>query len=145
MKLVLLIEDEYGNAEVLGMLLEEAGFRVTVATNGKEGLEKLSGEKPALILSDFMMPYLTGAELGTAVRADSALADVPFVIITATTEATVQQRFKDYDAFVQKPYSADGLLKLIEHLATHGRPPPISERPERDPILLKILAGLKFE
>ncbi|MCR5885067.1 response regulator [Rhizobacter sp. J219] len=62
MKLVLLAEDEYGNAEILRLLLEAEGFRVSSASNGKLALELLAGEKPALILTDFMMPHATGGE-----------------------------------------------------------------------------------
>ena len=50
MQLVMVVEDEYGNAEMLQLLLESEGFRVVSASNGVAGIELLAGEKPALIL-----------------------------------------------------------------------------------------------
>ncbi|MEZ2299276.1 response regulator [Variovorax sp. RCC_210] len=128
MKLVLIVEDEYGNAEVLQLLLEAAGFRVASASNGKVALELLKGEAPALILSDFMMPVMNGAELGDAVRRNPALAHIPFVFMSATDEAVVRSAFRGYDAFLAKPFEVDAMIALVERLISSGRPaPPSSE------------------
>src|SRR4051812_18656606 len=99
MKLVLLVEDEHGNAEVVRMLLEAAGYRVAAASNGKVALELLEGEKPAVILSDFMMPTMTGGEFGVVVRRTAALAPIPFIFMSGTSENVVRESFNDYDAF----------------------------------------------
>lgn len=123
-KLVLLVEDEYGNAEVLRLLLEAEDYRVVHAANGRDALDLLSGEKPAVILCDFMMPHMTGGELGQAVRSNPALNDIPFVLLSGTQETVVRASFDDYDAFVAKPFTADSLLKLLDHLVTTGRPKP---------------------
>ncbi|MDO9434569.1 response regulator [Hydrogenophaga sp.] len=122
MKLVLLVEDEYGNAEVLQLLLETAGYRVATASNGKLALEILgSGEKPALILSDFMMPTMNGAELGVAVRNNPTLSQVPFIFMSGTNQQVVQESFRDYDAFLSKPFDVSALLELVGRLIESGR------------------------
>jgi CheY-like chemotaxis protein len=151
MKLVLMVEDEYGNAEVLQLLLEAEGYRVAFAANGKAGLELLAGEKPAVIISDFMMPHLTGAELGQAVRANPLLADIPFVMVSGTTESVVQDAFAEYDAFVPKPFVADALLALVSHLIATGRPKRRAAESadgrdaiESDPTLQSLLQRLKL-
>lgn len=129
MQLVLVVEDEYGNAEVVQLLLEAAGYRVVSASNGQAGLDLLAGEKPALILSDFMMPTMSGGEFGQAVRRQPALRGIPFVFMSGTSESVVRRSFSDYDAFVQKPFHADALLAVIARLIEHGRPsPPTSEQ-----------------
>src|SRR5690606_24763924 len=113
MRLVLIVEDEYGNAEILQLLLEAEGYRVAVTSNGKQALDMLrDGEKPALILSDFMMPIMNGGEFGQAVRQDEKLDQVPFVFMSATSEDVVQRVFKDYDAFLVKPVQIDPLLAV---------------------------------
>ena len=128
MKLILIVEDEYGNAEVLQLLLESAGFRVASASNGKLALDLLQGEPPALILSDFMMPIMNGAELGDAVRGNPALAHIPFVFMSGTDENVVRSAFRGYDAFLRKPIEVDSMLALCEKLISSGRPaPPSSE------------------
>jgi len=143
MKLVLMVEDEYGNAEVLQMLLEAEGYRVAAAANGKAALELLSGEKPAAIITDFMMPHMTGAELGLAVRAHPALCDIPILMMSASYETLVQDAFRDYDAFVQKPFVAAGLLQLLRHLVENGR--PASKRdPEVERSMRQLLRGVKL-
>lgn len=123
MKLVLIVEDEYGNAEVLQLLLEAEGYRVAAASNGRQALDLLrDGEKPALILSDFMMPIMNGGEFGVAVRQDAALAHIPFIFMSATSEEVVRRAFQDYDAFMVKPVEIDPLLTLVQRLIADGRP-----------------------
>lgn len=121
MKLVLIVEDEYGNAEVLQLLLEAEGYRVAAASNGKAALELLASEVPAVIVSDFMMPRMNGAELGDAVRRDAALCHVPFVFMSATSEEVVRRSFRDYDAFLPKPFDIDTMVAVVERFSSHGR------------------------
>jgi two-component system phosphate regulon response regulator PhoB len=147
MKLILLVEDEYGSAEVLQLLLEGEGFRVVVASNGKVALDTLAGEKPALILTDFMMPHMTGGELGLAVRANPMLEDIPIIIVSGTQESVVRKSFDDYDAFVEKPYAADALMALVTHLMLQGRARHASASrsdPKLDASLQTFLRGLKL-
>lgn len=124
MKLVLLVEDEFGQAELMSALLQGEGYRVVTALNGEEALKCLHAEKPALILSDFMMPVMHGGELGKAVRRDPQLAEIPFVFMSGTSEHVVKQAFDQYDAFLSKPYDIDSLLVLVAKMIDDGRPSP---------------------
>lgn len=122
MKLVLIVEDEYGNAEIMQLLLEAEGYRVALASNGQQALDLLrDGEKPALILSDFMMPVMNGAEFGRAVSQNESLSQIPFVFMSATSEDLVRAGYDGYDAFLVKPIELDTLLKVIQRLIAHGR------------------------
>lgn len=143
MNLVLIVEDEYGNAEVLQLLLEAEGYRVAAASNGKAALELLAGEKPVLILSDFMMPRMNGAELGDAVRRNPALCHIPFVFMSATSEDVVRRSFRDYDAFLVKPFEIDNLLAVAARLIAQGRQvQPTSE--EVGESMRQLLKGLQL-
>lgn len=123
MNMVLIVEDEYGNAEILQLLLEAEGYRVAMASNGKHALDILrDGEKPALILSDFMMPIMNGGEFGQVVRQDEALAQTPFVFMSATSEDVVRRVFDGYDVFLVKPIEIDSLLLVLKRLIADGRP-----------------------
>lgn len=143
MKLVLIVEDEYGNAEILQLLLEAEGYRVAVATNGKQALEILrNGEKPSLVLSDFMMPVMNGGELGVAIRQDPALSQIPFIFMSGTSEDVVRRAFDDYDALLAKPYELDTLVAIVKRFATDGRlPPPPGDRVEES--MRQLLKGIR--
>ena len=132
MQMVLVVEDEYGNAEILQQLLEAEGYRVAVASNGQNALQILrQGEKPALILSDFMMPVMNGGEFGQAVSQDEVLRQIPFVFMSATSQDVVRRSFQGYDAFLVKPIEFDTLLQVVERLIAQGRrPQPANGRVE---------------
>ncbi|MDP9994421.1 CheY-like chemotaxis protein [Variovorax boronicumulans] len=141
MKLVLIVEDEFGNAEVLRLLFEAEGYRVANASNGKVALELLKGEKPALILSDFMMPIMNGGELGNVVRSTPALSDIPFVFMSGTSEEVVRRSFGGYDGFLPKPFDFLAMLTLVERLIASGRPArPSSEDVDRS--MRQLLKGI---
>ena len=144
MKLVLIAEDEYGHAEVLQLLLEAHGYRTAIASNGRDALDLLAGERPAVILSDFMMPHVNGAEFGAAVRADPLLREIPFVFMSATSEDVVRRGFRDYDGFLQKPYEVAVMVDLIEKLANEGRPSAPPRDPEVDASMRHLLKGVKL-
>lgn len=143
MKLVLIVEDEYGNAEVMQLLLEAEGYRVSVASNGKQALEVLrDGELPSLILSDFMMPIMNGGEFGTVLKQDARLAKIPFVFMSGTNEEVVRRVFQGYDAFLVKPIELESLLVVINGLMADG--PRIPSSTERaDESTRQVLEGMR--
>ena len=114
-----------------------------MASNGKQALEILrSGENPALILSDFMMPIMNGGEFGTAVKQDAALARIPFVFMSGTSEEIVRRAFKDYDAFLVKPIELDSLLAVVQRLIGNGpRAASSAERVEAS--TRQVLEGMR--
>ena len=131
MKMILIVEDEYGNAEILRLLLEAEGYRVALASNGKNALEILrDGEKPSLILSDFMMPIMNGGEFGQAVSQDHTLSQIPFIFMSATSQDVVRRAFNGYDAFLVKPIEFDSLLLVVKRLIAEGRPAPSINPPQ---------------
>ncbi|WP_207483291.1 response regulator [Arenibaculum pallidiluteum] len=113
MRTVLLVEDEFGIADVLARVLEDEGYRVVTAGNGRRGLERLAESKPDLVVLDFMMPVTDGAAMGRAMRADPAYAGIPIIMMSAVSEATVRARFDGYTAFIRKPFLVPRFLDLI--------------------------------
>ena len=143
MQLILIVEDEYGSAEVLQLLLETHGYRVASASNGKAALDLLGGERPAVILSDFMMPHMNGAELGVCIRKNPGWSDIPFVFISGTSESVVQASFRDYDYFLPKPTDVALLLSAVGDLAANGRRPPARSQEVSDS-MRQLLKGIEF-
>ena len=112
---ILLVDDEPSILFTLAILLEEEGYRVISADHGRDALSRLAEELPDLIVTDFMMPYLTGAELIEAVRAEPKYACIPILIMSAALPASIDPR-KIADAYLQKPADLDELLSVIKRL-----------------------------
>ncbi len=81
-KKVLLIEDDKYYRRAYKDGLEEAGFDVLMASDGKEGLEKIQSEKPDLILLDLLMPSKSGFEVLEDAKMDDSLKGVPIIILS---------------------------------------------------------------
>jgi CheY-like chemotaxis protein len=144
MKMILIVEDEYGNAEILQLLLEAEGYRTAVASNGQQALDILrTSEKPALILSDFMMPVMNGGEFGQALSQDPALSQIPFIFMSATSQDVVRRVFGGYDAFLVKPIEFDSLLRVVKRLIAEGRPPrPAPDNGQVEESMRHLLKGI---
>ncbi len=120
MATVLVIDDEDVLLEMIAALIEEIGHRAVTATSGKEALTLLHSEdeRPALIISDVMMPQLSGAELTQVIKNDPRFRDVPVVLMSA---AGRPPREHAADEFLHKPFDLDVLEALIEHYLDRRR------------------------
>ena len=114
MKTIVIVDDEFGLADVLASTLSDIGFRVLSAANGKQGLEIMVEHPPDLVLLDYMMPLLDGAGVLKAMRADPKLAAVPVIMMTAVPESVVRAQCHGYTAFLRKPFDFQTLLKAVE-------------------------------
>jgi two-component system, OmpR family, response regulator VicR len=110
---VLVVDDEFGTVEVLVAALEDAGYRVLTAANGRRGLERLEENKPDLVISDFMMPLMDGATMVAAMRANPAFRDIPVIMMSAAPEAALRRHLDGYEAFLRKPFRIDALLGVV--------------------------------
>jgi two-component system, cell cycle response regulator len=80
---VLYVEDEAPLRGLVEFWLEDAGYRVLLAADGAEGLEVARAERPDLVITDAMMPVLSGDELVEIMKSDPELRDIPIVMATA--------------------------------------------------------------
>ncbi|MCQ4313480.1 response regulator [Pseudomonas stutzeri] len=112
---MLLVEDELGLSKLMVMILEEEGYRVAEAANGAQGLAKLEEEKPALIITDYMMPELNGFEMVRTIRRNSAFDDVPILMMSAALPQQIPGRDL-VDQFLPKGTGLDLLVATIRRL-----------------------------
>jgi CheY-like chemotaxis protein len=108
---VLLVEDEPDVALVAATVLEDAGYHVTVASDGRDGLDIALQEQPELVVSDFMMPRLNGLEMIERLRQEGF--GRPIILTTAIPEDHLPNH-PGYDAYLPKPYGTRQLLALVE-------------------------------
>ena len=113
--LVLVVDDSLTVRRVTQRLLVREGYRVALAKDGIDALEKLAEERPQVVLSDIEMPRMDGFDLVRNIRGDARLRDLPVIMITSR----IAQKHRDYaaelgvDHYLGKPYSEDDLLALI--------------------------------
>ena len=114
MKTILVVDDELGSAEVLSLILEEEGYRAFNAVNGQLALIQARDVVPDLVIVDYMMPLMNGAEFTRALRADPQFANTRIILNSGLPEATIADQFDGYDAFLRKPFEVERLLELVE-------------------------------
>jgi len=108
---ILVIDDDDDIREVLATLLDEAGFRVVTAANGREALEHLREDpQPDVILLDLMMPEMDGYQFRAEQQRDPALRAIPTLIVTAGT-VTSRVEALGAEAILRKPV---GLRRLVD-------------------------------
>jgi CheY-like chemotaxis protein len=118
-KTIVVVDDELASAEVLSLILEEEGYRTFCAANGEQGLARVRDVRPQLVVLDFMMPIMNGAQMGAALRESRETRDIRIVMNSSMPEDAVRHHFSKYDAFLRKPYNVDVALRLIAGLLSH--------------------------
>ena len=120
--LVLVVEDHLEFNRVLAETLSEQ-YRVATAFDGEEGLARARELAPDLIVTDLMMPRMSGEEMITAIRAQPALDAVPIVVLTAKNDEAVRLRLLRGGAqdYVMKPFPAGELMARVANLISLKR------------------------
>jgi CRP-like cAMP-binding protein/CheY-like chemotaxis protein len=113
---ILLIEDNADMSENIADILRLAHYQVTIANNGKVGVDIAQKTHPDLIICDIMMPELDGYGVVHILKSDPSTADIPFIFLTAKAEkkdfrAGMNQGADDY---ISKPFDGNDLLKVVE-------------------------------
>ena len=113
--LVLVVDDSITVRRVTQRLLKREGFRVALATDGLQALERLQEEKPSVVLSDIEMPRMDGFDLARNIRGDAKLRDLPIIMITSRIAEKHRERARELgvDHYLGKPYSEDELIGLV--------------------------------
>ncbi len=114
---VLVVDDFRTTVRIVTNLLRQIGFEaVDEASNGEEALAKLGERQYGLVLSDWNMEPMSGYELLQRVRANPAMAQTPFVMITAETtpENVVAAKSAGVDNYIVKPFTADTLRGKLD-------------------------------
>jgi adenylate cyclase len=115
---VLVVDDLADMRDLVGRTLARHGYRVTLAPGGREALESLQASKPDLVVTDWMMPGMSGPELVAAIRADADLRAVPVVLLTAKSdeESKLAGTEVGADAFLGKPFNESELVSTVRNL-----------------------------
>ncbi|WP_304641552.1 response regulator [Pseudomonas sp.] len=113
--LLLLVEDERALRKVMEMVLEGEGYDVLTATDGREGLKLLAKNSPDLIITDYMMPEMDGAEMVRRIKGNPRTARIPILLMSAALPHDLPER-RLVDCFLEKTGELADLLSTIRRL-----------------------------
>lgn len=116
---ILIAEDEKDIVFIMRAALEEKKYNVIEAFDGQETLEKVSKEKPDLILLDIMMPKMDGITVNRQLKVNSQTRDIPIIVITGRGETRKVFRKKSeakIDVYLEKPFTLELLFQKIKEV-----------------------------
>lgn len=118
-KKILVADDEKHIVQIVQFNLEKkGGYEVITASDGEMALEMIKAEKPDLIISDIMMPKMTGFELFESLREDEEIRDIPFIILTAKGQDSYFEEGQEKGILhiLTKPFSPKALLAIAKEI-----------------------------
>lgn len=116
MSKLLIADDEAGVRSLVRMTLDGSGWEILETTQGRETLEAIRRERPALVLLDVMMPEIDGTEVCRAIKNDPATRDTVVVMLTAKAQESDRDEGLEAgaDDYITKPFSPLELLEKVE-------------------------------
>jgi DNA-binding response OmpR family regulator len=120
---IYVIDDDDQLLRMVGLMLERGGHTPTLISHPKMGLEKIREEMPDALVLDVMMPNMSGHDLCREIRADSQLAHLPILVLTARAQAVDREAAlkSGADDYLTKPVNAQDLMERIDDLLTHRK------------------------
>ncbi|MCP4422601.1 MAG: response regulator [Chloroflexi bacterium] len=115
---VLIVDDEPVTQDLLRLMLEPAGFRVTEAEHGLEALQKIKESKPDIMILDVMMPYMDGITVCKKIRGNAKMADLPIVMLSGKTHlnAVEEGLAAGANRYLAKPMSRTELIQNLHEV-----------------------------
>lgn len=112
---ILIVDDSRVQSKILKDLLQDRGYLVRAAADGRQALDMVREKKPTLVISDVVMPVMNGYDMCYALKQDEALHDVPVILLTSLSDTSdiVLGLMARADYYLTKPYSPDYLLSTI--------------------------------
>jgi signal transduction histidine kinase/DNA-binding response OmpR family regulator len=138
---ILLVEDDQAAIDLLTIYISGAGFNVSVARDGEEGLEMARSLHPSGITLDISLPRLDGWDFLTQIKGDSSTADIPVIIVSMLDERGKGIALGAADYLV-KPVNRDELLATLRRFTADGRGPDAPCKVlaiDDDPLALELI------
>jgi CheY-like chemotaxis protein len=120
---ILVVEDIANVLELLEVTLRFKGYPVITARNGQEALQQIAKERPALVITDILMPKMDGYSLAHALRKDPHTRSIPLIFLSATYITAEDKAFAlslGAVRFMEKPIDTEDFLLTIAEILTQG-------------------------
>jgi two-component system chemotaxis response regulator CheY len=118
MRQILTVDDSASIRQMVGFTLTKAGYGVTEAVDGKEGLEKAGRQKFDLVITDLNMPQIDGIQMIAAIRKLPGYGFTPILMLTTESQAEMKDAGRKAGAtgWIVKPFNADQLIAVVQKL-----------------------------
>lgn len=116
MSTILVVDDEYLIANILGYALEDAGYVVETASNGQKALDILKGKRVELVITDYMMPQLNGEELAIKIREELQLQTLPVILMSGAQAHKARSKPELFVAVFDKPFDICEMIAKVKEL-----------------------------
>jgi len=115
---VLIVDDEQGIREMVAMAMELGGFQCHTASSAREAVQMIHDQKPDILITDWMMPEVSGLELIRRLRSDGLLEDLPTILLTAKVDedSAIVGLDSGADDYITKPFSPRDLMARVKSL-----------------------------
>lgn len=113
---ILVVEDTASEMQLITSFLKESNFNVITANNGKEGLLKTIAEKPQLVITDLVMPEMSGLELCRSLKKNPNTEKIPVIACTSKNQELDRMWGikQGIDVYVTKPFTKEEIVNAIE-------------------------------
>ncbi len=119
MPTILVVEDTPSAQQLLNQYLQESGYNVINANNGKEALDKVNQQKPDVVITDLVMPGMSGLELCRSLKKDPNTKKLP--VIACTSKDQELDRLwgmkQGIDIYITKPYSKEEIIRAVRSVS----------------------------
>ncbi len=121
MTLILVVEDTASERQLIASYLKEGGYEVEEAVNGAEAMTKIGTRKPDLIITDLVMPGMSGLELCRGVKKNPETQNIPIVACTSKDKDLDKMwgMKQGIDLYLTKPFTKDEIVKAIKNLVSN--------------------------
>ncbi len=116
MSTILIVDDEFMIANILELAFEDEGYEVVKAANGRKGLEVLERERPALVITDFMMPVMDGLEMARKIREHPLHKHLPILLMSGAQGSIGRATPQLFAAVFDKPFKIDDVVAKVREL-----------------------------
>lgn len=118
METILLVEDTPALANEISDLFEMEGFRVVIASNGKEGLDKIRKANPDVIITDLLMPEMDGFEMIARIKMQPDISQTPIIVITAKSGDETDEKASKLgiQKLIRKPCRGELLIDSVREV-----------------------------
>ncbi len=121
---ILIVDDETSFLDILQIILQRAGYKTIVTTNGKEGLNLIYQQKPDLVVLDDMLPGISGADVCMAVKNDASISHIPVILYSAGPRIRERDFIRQIGATaaISKPFKPKDVVQMIGNVLMNAMP-----------------------